>query len=127
MAQKQKDKLIKYLCMALPYGVRVNYGGYEGCDYKLTLTTLQDFPIEDLKPYLRPMSSMTDEEFNEWFGAYYAAAEEEMKCSQPLVCASIIGYDAKFGWLLAKHFDFMGLIPMGAAIEVTDKFDPYKD
>lgn len=111
--------------MALPYGVMVNYGGYEGCDY--TLTRLRDFPTEDLKPYLRPMSSMTEEEFNEWYNVYYTAAEEEMRYSQPIVCASIIGYGAKFDWLLEHHFDFMGLIPMGDAIEVTEENNPYKN
>lgn len=30
-------------------------------------------------------------------------------------------------WLLAKHFDFMGLIPMGDAIEVTEENNPYKN
>ena len=112
MTQEEKDKLLKYLCMALLYEVRVNYGGYEGCDYKLTLTTLQDFPTEDLKPYLRPMSSMTEEEEYEYRN----------------ICASpILRQWDVIDWLLEYHFDFMDLIPMGAAIAVTEENNPYKD
>lgn len=115
MTQKEKDALLKYLCMALPYEVRVNYGGYEGCDYKLTLMTLQDFPIEDLKPYLCPMSSMTDEEDDTYH--------------------NLLGYEptdfpnseGSLDFALKKHLDFLGFIPMGLAIEVTENNNPYKD
>lgn len=120
MTQEEKDKLLKYLCAALPYEVMVNYGGYDGCDYKLTLTTLQDFPTEDLKPYLRPMSSMTDEEKEE----YELFANRTIVTSVGFVHLEAIEL---IEWLLKKHFDFMVLIPMGAAIEVTEDNNPYKD
>ena len=125
---EQKDKLLKYLCAALPYGVKAKNRGGKLCKVTaIAIHNLMSGNIKEIKPYLRPMSSMTNEEFNEWYNAYYTAAEEEMKCSQPLVRASIIGYGAKFDWLLKNHFDSMDLIPIGAAIEVTEENNPYKD
>lgn len=118
MTQEQKDKLFKYLCEALPYGVMVNYGGYEGCDYKLTLTILQDFPIEDLKPYLRPMSSMTEEEKYD-----YITNVKKEKC---IVELPILPKIEATDWLNKKMFDFRGLIPKGLAIEVTEDNNYYK-
>lgn len=113
MTRESKDLLLKDLCARLPYGVMVNYGGYEGCDYELTLTILQDFPIEDLKPYLRPMSSMTE--------------EEKIKLSLvPIYASAHYNEVAKMDWLLANHFDFRGLIEKGLAIS-TEVFNPYKD
>lgn len=113
MTQEDKQLLLQDLCARLPYKVRVNYGGYEGCDCKLTLTTLQDFPTEDLKPYLRPMSSMTEEERKEY--KHLVAFS-----GNPDGAANFVD------WLNKKMFDFRGLIPKGLAIS-TEEFNPYND
>lgn len=78
MTQEQKDKLLKYLCMALPYEVMVQGTDYDGDKYDCSLVGydveadtfyvgdneggIGSFKIKDIKPYLRPMSSMTKEE-----------------------------------------------------------------
>lgn len=62
-----------------------------------------------MKPYLRPMSSMTEEE------------KEELRNSNMVIAIStsgdvgttVIGFD----WLNAHHFDYRGLIEMGLALE----------
>lgn len=81
--------------------------------------------ILDFKPYLRPMSSMTDDEaleFMEMTGAEF-------------IHANLIGvgeckpYDISdiIDWFNEHHFDHRGLINKGLAIEVTKENNPYND
>lgn len=70
MTQEEKDLLLQDLCARLPYEVcvHIRYKTGEPCYEKLTARDIQwfiDSKIEDIKPYLRPMSSMTEEENNE--------------------------------------------------------------
>lgn len=70
-----------------------------------------DVDISDIKPYLRPMSSMTAEEkkfYNELSNDvknYFGVNAESQACSNLV------------NWLNENHFDFRGLIPMGLALE----------
>lgn len=71
MKIKDKQLLIKALCAILPYNVKVQYKekNFE-IDYvsplydevKLNISDNYTVPVYEIKPYLRPMSSMTDEE-----------------------------------------------------------------
>lgn len=83
MEQKDKELLLKDLSARLPYGVWLNVKGQDGpklfdFDEKLWSLWIEDsrFSINDrgegdyegiceIKPYLRPMSSMTEEEIVE--------------------------------------------------------------
>lgn len=135
-----KDSLLKYLCMALPYGVMMNefgqakklVGFHPFKEYCVELDNGEYMPqlytIEECKLYLRPMSSMTEEEKKElkfmcdigpetltndsWInGEFGLGVVYKNKAS---ICVDAID------WLLKNHFDFMGLIPMNAAIDCTD-------
>lgn len=83
MEQNLKELLLKDLCARLPYGVMVledidkTFDG--GCVSRLTTITeikgekmfltknsLTPVTIEEIRPYLRPMSSMTEEEYEEY-------------------------------------------------------------
>ena len=76
--------------------------------------------IKDIKPYLRPLSSMSEEEKQE----YHAIIMRSQDCSfENGESATAMVND----WLLSKHFDVRGLIPKGLAIEVTKKNNPYGD
>jgi hypothetical protein len=121
---KQEDKklLLRYLCMALPYGIQVKAEGgnepytllsvYPNNDIVLIgidmggVYTTSKVKIDTVKPYLRPMSSMTKEERKEHnlhrLSKWSTYAE---------YCANVID------WLLAHRFDYRGLIPKGLAIE----------
>lgn len=125
MKQEDKDLLLRYMSMALPYGVVIKIdsdGGMLDASYnmKLDAELLADLLHfeDDFKPFLRPMSSMTEEEEKKYsllcFDVSYYD-EDTPKCSFELI-----------KWLLEKHFDFMGLIPKGIAIEVTEEHNPYK-
>ena len=69
MTQENKELLLKDLCARLPYGLKYNYGGYDGCDYTMNRIDCNAvdcaFPIENVKPYLFPLSSMTDKQAKE--------------------------------------------------------------
>ena len=118
MTQEEKDKLLKYLCMALPYRVFMTNNEYPETHYPFTWREVHDLMYEedfnDI-PYLRPMSSMTDEEDDTY--------------------RNLLGYEPtnfpnseeSLDFALKKHLDFLELIPMGLAIEVTEDNNPYKD
>ena len=68
--------------------------------------------IPVVKPYLRSLSSMT---------------EEERKVYEYLtLCNTPEGISKLTNWLDKKMFDHRGLIPKGLAIEVTGENNPYK-
>ena len=87
------------------------YSGYQ--------TSVVDVELNAVKPYLRPMSSMTEEEKEE-----YCNLQTKFLCSSQYPVTD--AYEL-FDWLNARHFDYRGLIPMGLAIAVTEENNPYKE
>ena len=123
MTQEDKELLLKDLCARLPYGVIVNtskgnsptFSICVGYSFSTCLTELMTDKIEFVKPLLRPMSSMTEDEKEE-FQEYIFESNE---------IGDIIMLGAE-DWLNAHHFDYRGLIERGLAIEVTKENNPYK-
>lgn len=125
MAQEEKELLLKDLGARLSYGVKVTttnpaaeLGILTGVSIKGKISVgTKDadivFECTEVKPYLRPMSSMTEEEKKEHFGRTMTI---------DIVQTSKEAID----WLNAHHFDYRGLIPMGLAIKVTEENNPYK-
>lgn len=143
MTEQEKELLIKVLCELLPHGVKVNisaskdYDNYIPSINDATITALDihnercnfkefywDKEVVNVRPYLRPMSSMTEEEHNDWFQYYQNAEMEELNKSGDYFKAAISGDNAKYDWLNANCFDYRGLIPMGLALPATE--DMYK-
>lgn len=135
MIQEDKELLIKDLCARLPYGVKINKNGtnFDGTliDSELrnnlvVVTTCENsvcnIPIDEIKPYLRPLSSMTEEEYDDMFHQLYLAQEEFFRnCSNADTIGKIIGNDmVRYDWLTKKMFDFRCLIPKGLAIEAPE-------
>lgn len=116
MTQEDKELLLKDLCARLPYNVKVE--GYElpcrilDSELLYFIYTHQEFAIR--RPYLRPMSSMTDEERKE----YHKSCDDYFE----VYFDSVNSID----WLNSHHFDYRGLIPKGLALEVTPDNNPYK-
>ena len=144
MTQEQKDLLLKYLCMALPYGVKVQYSTSGGGIRNGTLTSVVSindkyqfdidycFCRDNVKPYLRPMSSMTEEEMEELEAVSAADIVNPIGIEYYGLHTESFAMEYEYfgditGWLLANHFDFMKLIPMDSAIEVTKENNPYKE
>ena len=130
MAKEDKELLLRDLCARLPYGVIVDYkenefefphwkittiypetlDGWIGYDKRVgagSESGSRPFNIGDVKPYLRPMSSMTDGE--KTFYEYH----KEGHCSAGWAYALV-------DWLNAHHFDYRGLIEKGLALEAKE-------
>lgn len=149
MTQEEKDLLLKDLCARLPYRVKclVNYTFCnETTDYKdvkdsdvdtLIMINQQSesyffdwlsewFVVDDFKPYLFPLSSMTDEMWDKEFREYgiteftrdsfkYGCETLEFNNSNPNLSNTI----QFINQLIKNHFDIYGLIPKGLAIDAT--------
>jgi hypothetical protein len=131
MTQEDKELLLKDLCVRLPYKTYVKTTKGIGYVYAINTSQLIElsvandseywsevFNIDEIKPYLRPMSSMTEEEKKEF--SVLAVGTHLFK--GPLIPS----YDT-LDWLNARHFDYRGLIERGLAIEVTEENNPYKE
>lgn len=131
MTQQDKDLLLRDLCARLTYGVKIHidspkYGKLIGtldAVYPTEERAIVDnldkaiapidvrcggFKIEDneVKPYLRPMSSMTEDEKEEYQAFFNYDGVE---------------YPEEYiDWLNAHHFDYRGLIEKGLALEAPE-------
>jgi len=169
MTEQDKQQLLQDLCSRLPYGVKVYntsfaepyqvqtlFGRksedefimketYKSFDLNNRPTRIKNYTgyLDRLKPYLRPMSSMTKEEKLEYIsiidGTRWTTTvglEEKIILSIDLVeCKAEDGtpdniYDiiqmTPIDWLLERHFDIRGLIYKDLAIKVTEENNPYK-
>ena len=86
-----------------------------GASVHLNTSRSLGFPIEEIKPYLRPMSSMTEEEWKEFDWFVKQESDELFRFRNTL----------KF--YNKNYIDYNGLIPMGLAIEITEDNNPYKN
>lgn len=116
MTQK-KQLLFKDLCARLPYGVICKLsakGANISITEKLDLGGLEHFIFGtiDVLPYLRPMSSMTEEEENEY---------RAINCYEGLFPRNEDALD----YVLEHHFDYRGMIEKGLALEAPEEM--YKE
>jgi len=118
MAQEDKELLLKDLSARLPYEVILLAPNGRTICVTDGNTAAELFVEEGWKPYLRPMSSMTEEEIKEF--SVLGVGIHLFK--GPLIPS----YDT-LDWLNAHHFDYRGLIEKGLAIAVTEENNPYKD
>ena len=118
MKQEDKELLLKDLCTRLPYGVKINentQGDFTviGLTTERVFTTCEvegchnDFPIDCIKPYLFPLSSMTEEQEKEY---------NDLNCYE-LGCFPHT--KAALDYLIKNQFDFRSLISKGLAIDAT--------
>jgi len=119
MTQEEKTLLLQDLCARLPYSVEAQVSNIiEGeskpfvVSKELTFTDVKAFVdcnvVCDIKPYLRPISSMTEEEWKEFDWFVKQEPDEILRFKNTL----------KF---YNKHYiDYVGLIPMGLAIEAPE-------
>ena len=159
MIQEQRDLLLRDLCARLNYGVKVevseyelqNYDNYwngwsftEGaqeingvCIYGVTLDCMAlidgVIPFEFIKPYLFPMSSMTEEQSMELFKLFVISSVDSIGANYIKIneCTGITFFldkgfnvethlDKLIDWLNKNHLDYRGLIEKGLAIDATN-------
>lgn len=116
MTQEDRTLLLKDLSTRLPYGVKCvsgvddatliieginpNCNGASEVQVTYEKSGINfDTKISSIKPYLFPMSEMTEEQYNQY--VKYSAIES-------------------IDWLNKNHFDYRGLIKKGLAIDATN-------
>lgn len=135
MTKEEKNLLLKDLCGRLPYkphcrvfklneGIKENDDILYGVigDNVVTLKSDKDecLMYYQIKPYLRPMSSMTEEEKKEWHATFDSVQDyvpevddyDDNWHEEP----GIESYD----YLISHHFDYRGLIEKGLALEAPE-------
>lgn len=121
MTQEDKELVLIDLSARLPYKVMVHirYNTEVPCYGELTPKDIKwfiDSKIKEIKPYLRPMSSMTEEEKEEYINI------KQGECNG---CVLTGKGDPNTEFLLvdffnAHHFDYRGLIEKGLALEAPE-------
>ena len=137
MTQEEKYLVLKDLCSRLPYGVIVETPKGKGhiCDINLTIfgtevgvninPTIRDtFNVEDVKPYLFPPSSMTEEqkeELKDLISQQTKILIEQLKNDDCGIDCGKYHFHSnlELEWLLKNNFDYSGLIPMDLANNAT--------
>lgn len=140
MTHNEKDLLLKDLCARLPYGVKFKYEDRPNVCEILSITPVYNngnvvyfdkyvnepkkCSIYDVKPYLFPLSSMTEEQYNEMQtisgGDCLEHMEIEKECRNNSPFNHLPLYQYKVIEFFHKHhFDYQGLIHMGLAIDAT--------
>ena len=140
MTPEEKELLLRDLCARYPYGVMAKFGDSR----PLKITKIGQFygsklwyvesefessairgSLPNIKPYLFPLSSMTEEQWNNAPRVDLTDFTfESFKCG----CFTLASYTSEnnlhdliefMNWLLKNHFDINGLIPLGLANDAT--------
>ena len=132
-----KELLLKDLCARLPYGIKFlrESWNFETDQEMSVIEVLEDidkdgyinntkvYKVEDIKPYLFPLSSMTDKDLIEFLqikGMNLNSDELKTFRREPITIVSILpSYSRHIDWLNKNHFDYRGLIEKGLAIDAT--------
>lgn len=138
MTQEQKDLLLKDLCARLPYGVKVNdtegntidvVGIYKDAIIIPYAGITQTIQIDGCKPYLFPLSSMTEEQKYDFYCRFIENDCDfddfkEFYLDNGMwhkLLTSLDDVEVIIDWFNKNHFDYRGLIPMGLANDATGK------
>ena len=136
MKQEDKDLLLKDLCARLPYGVKCYKMTFKPELAEEVICMLRNgshncvqlgtflYRLEHIKPYLFPMSSMTEEQEEEYGKCYdIDLANGTKNLYDRLDGKKVInGYPMynHIDWLNKNHFDYRSLIEKGLAIDCTN-------
>lgn len=137
MTQEDKELLLKDLSARLPYEIKVHckwnmfqgdriseYGELvsintyaKSIHFKRNSGRITEIPFNRIDgtvlPYLRPMSSMTEEEHEEFENLLEGIVDGIERWDKPDLCE-------EYDWLNAHHFDYRNLIEKGLALEAPE-------
>lgn len=134
MTQENKDLLLRDLCARLPYGVKVNYNEEVctidsiGNDSELLLKNNDGeivpkwedslfISIEKCKPYLFPLSSMTEEQKRKYNSLRNFVPTYHYEYGDIVEDTELYDNWESIDYLIANHFDYRGLIEKGLALD----------
>lgn len=148
MTQEDKELLLQDLCARLPFEIYANLPNHHLVSHKYIIydinirngwTTgildcagriqIYSAKVEDIKPYLRPLSSITEDEkielkqisndyLDEWENAKTSLERWKLDAKESYL---------RFVFYNSHHLDWNDLISKGLAIEVTKENNPYKE
>lgn len=142
MTQEEKQLLLRDLCARLPYGVNVladmdkefeggcigvvvsiqpyvgkKYPELKGQFLIYQKSSLSPMLIDEVRPYLRPMSSMSSKEWVEYCDACVEDEKSWVWAGKEYKFTPVTHREE---FLNSHHFDYRGLIPMGLALEAKE-------
>lgn len=125
MTEQDKKLLLVDLCARLPYGnLYANIIWEDGIERQVpfintgVISDLICDEIKDIKPYLRPMSSMTEEEKEKLQLLHDTICDENYEDGySPVAWNAIVEWE---DYCNSNHLDYRGLIPMGLALEAPE-------
>lgn len=123
----QEKLLLNALSAMYPHGVVLHFDSKVGQDDE-ALFSIRDngnkylindsYYLSEVKPYLRPMSSMTEEEWASFRSTMIKEKQRNYPDSCDFSVTTYYSYTAQtFDWLNENKFDYRGLIPKGLALE----------
>ena len=137
LSKGEKELLLKDLCAKALYGVKVQYNNnIYNIDYispvyeEVKLDTPDDYTVMafEVKPYLRSMRSITEQELHEVQEILGKGIELHIDfisiIDSSIKALSYLELQALFDWLNKNMFDYLGLIPKGLGIKASR--DMYK-
>ena len=128
---QDKELLLKDICARLPYGVKVLVDNKHWCDFdghtpsKITFDNSYRLvflgtELGYVKPYLFPLSSMSDEQNDSWRDAWFPDLMTSTDVNYPeSEKYLVLSHVKSLEWLYKNHFDINGLINKGLAIDAT--------
>lgn len=133
MKQEDKELLLKDICGRLPYGVKCEYDGkvYGILGYahgkivlckpfmSITECLLFRESYSNIKPYLFPLSSMTEEQKREYNSLRDFVPTYHYEFGDIIEDTELYDNFESIDYLIANHFDYRNLIPKGLAIDCT--------
>ena len=145
MTENEKQLLLKDLCARLPYGVKMRYKDEEGvstlCQIDTFYTDVDGFhclirmaeppgifyDLNEFKPYLRPMSSMTEDEKKKLKDMHcldnadaLVSMKEQGAIDNPSLDFVQLPRTHSFDFMNSIHVDYRGLIEKGLALEAPE-------
>ena len=124
MTQENKELLLKDLSARLPYNVKVKFNYIftspailKRIDKDSIECDIAVCELADVKPYLFPLESMTEEQRKEYERIIYKSIE--LHCQRYYNVIDIDDFDCLLDFYHKYHFDYRGLIPMGLANDAT--------
>lgn len=125
MTQEQKDILLQDLCARLPYKTKIQLTEYSDltgeklpskikfldCMLGRVQAYCKGFRKDEIKPYLFPLSSMTEEQTEELIKLINTGQNDNNEIMRSL---------CRIEFYHKHHIDYRGLIPMGLAIDATN-------
>lgn len=129
MTQEDKDLLLCDLCARLPYGVKVQIKNEivvldsicddDGYHFNFIGEDREGANIEQVRPYLVPLSSMTEEQVEELYRCSGVMLRRSECISLDFHVFEFTDLDNALKYLDRNHFDYRGLIPKCLALDAT--------